>query len=479
MTNADSGATATAGGASIDVWNFATEKSPTIDSLLATKHAVLTDRAARRALDKHLSALGDGSSDPRNAGIARWMLGQYHLAFDFLKQSGATGQSIEFMLAECCLRAEVQEGTSRPMRRPDLAVKRLSRLDKVQTDLRVWRLWMDALLYSEDFTALSNAVKNCPNAFKEGADILYYEGRIAESDGAREDASARYDAALQRDPTHLASLFRQAYLCDLVGDEDRALALYEAAAQHEPKDTHTLINLGILHEDNGRYDEAIACYRAILEAFPNHRRATQYLKDAEASLNMRVEDEHRGGTERQNLMFKVPVTDLELSVRARNCLQKMNIQTIGDLVGRTDGELLAYRNLGDTTLQEIKSVLAAKGLRLGMIVSSTPLPPLEIPQDDDFDLADLAGDFGGDALPGTGSVPIPEGISEETLNINLNEIDLSIRCRKALQTLKVVSVRDLLSHSEAELLSLKNFGLTSLTELKSKLAEFGVTIRSG
>lgn len=475
MTNAELGASAP----TIDVWSFATEKSPSLDSLLTTKQLVLTDRSARRAIDRQLNSLGDGSSDPRNAGIARWMLGQYHLAFGFLKQSGATGQAIEFMLAECCLRSEVQEGTARPMRRPDLAVKRLSRHEKAQTDIRVWRLWMDALLYSEDFVGLVNAVKNCPNAFKDGADINYYDGRCLEAEGQRNEASGKYDAALQRDPDHLPSLFRQAYLCDLVGDEDRALALYEAAAQHEPKDTHTLINLGILHEDSGRYEQAVACYKAILDSFPNHRRARQYMKDAESSLNMRVEDEHRGGTERQNLMFKVPVTDLELSVRARNCLQKMNIQTIGDLVGRTDGELLAYRNLGDTTLQEIKSVLASKGLRLGMIVSSTPLPPLEIPQDDDFDLADLAGDFPGEPPTGIGSLPVPEGISDETLNINLSELDLSIRCRKALQALKVTSIRDLLTHSEAELLSLKNFGLTSLTELKSKLAEFGVTVRGG
>ena len=58
-------------------------------------------------------------------------------------------------------------------------------------------------------------------------------------------------------------------------------------------------------------------------------------------------------------------TDFELSVRARNCLKKMQIRTLGDLLRISEAELLSYKNFGETSLTEIKTMLASKGLRLG------------------------------------------------------------------------------------------------------------------
>ena len=64
-------------------------------------------------------------------------------------------------------------------------------------------------------------------------------------------------------------------------------------------------------------------------------------------------------------VLSIPVTDFELSVRSRNCLQKMGIMTLGDLCRCTEQELLASKNFGETSLIEIKEMLASKGLRLG------------------------------------------------------------------------------------------------------------------
>ena len=64
-------------------------------------------------------------------------------------------------------------------------------------------------------------------------------------------------------------------------------------------------------------------------------------------------------------MLNIPVTDFELSVRSRNCLKKMNIKNLGDLLRTSEQELLSYKNFGETSLNEIKSLLASKGLRLG------------------------------------------------------------------------------------------------------------------
>jgi DNA-directed RNA polymerase subunit alpha len=60
------------------------------------------------------------------------------------------------------------------------------------------------------------------------------------------------------------------------------------------------------------------------------------------------------------------VEELELSVRSYNCLKAANIRTIGDLLQRTESEMLKYRNFGKKSLTEIKEVLAKMGLSLGM-----------------------------------------------------------------------------------------------------------------
>lgn len=67
-----------------------------------------------------------------------------------------------------------------------------------------------------------------------------------------------------------------------------------------------------------------------------------------------------------------PVDDLELTVRSANCLKAENINSIGDLVRRTEVELLKTPNLGKKSLNEIKEVLAARGLELGMDIENWP-----------------------------------------------------------------------------------------------------------
>ncbi len=75
-----------------------------------------------------------------------------------------------------------------------------------------------------------------------------------------------------------------------------------------------------------------------------------------------------------------PVDDLELTVRSANCLKAENIYYIGDLVQRTEVELLKTPNLGKKSLTEIKDVLASKGLSLGMRLENWP--PVSLRDDD-------------------------------------------------------------------------------------------------
>ena len=66
------------------------------------------------------------------------------------------------------------------------------------------------------------------------------------------------------------------------------------------------------------------------------------------------------------------VDELELSVRSANCLQQANIRTIGDLVQRTEAEMLKTKNFGCKSLKEIKEILAEMGLSLGMKLENWP-----------------------------------------------------------------------------------------------------------
>lgn len=85
-------------------------------------------------------------------------------------------------------------------------------------------------------------------------------------------------------------------------------------------------------------------------------------------------DEEDGGDEdaydeREELvrsLMETPVEELELSVRSSNCLRNANIRTIGDLVARTEEEIAKTRNFGKKSLDEIKSKLAERNLRLGI-----------------------------------------------------------------------------------------------------------------
>ncbi|PZO21781.1 MAG: DNA-directed RNA polymerase subunit alpha [Betaproteobacteria bacterium] len=74
-----------------------------------------------------------------------------------------------------------------------------------------------------------------------------------------------------------------------------------------------------------------------------------------------------------------PVDDLELTVRSANCLKAENIYYIGDLIQRTENELLKTPHLGRKSLNEIKEVLAARGLTLGMKLENWPPAGLDKP----------------------------------------------------------------------------------------------------
>jgi DNA-directed RNA polymerase subunit alpha len=110
------------------------------------------------------------------------------------------------------------------------------------------------------------------------------------------------------------------------------------------------------------------------------RRAGAILKD-QLSVFVDLQGEEEATTKVSEMQFDPillrPVDELELTVRSANCLKAENIHYIGDLVQRTEVELLRTPNLGKKSLTEIKEVLQSHGLMLGMRLEGWPPPSLK------------------------------------------------------------------------------------------------------
>lgn len=111
--------------------------------------------------------------------------------------------------------------------------------------------------------------------------------------------------------------------------------------------------------------EASKIYRKHLNAFVHHRDlASGVPAAAEGVEPVAAEEDSERAALRETLSR--PIDELDFSVRSRHCLDSENIQTIGDLVSRTEADLLKVRNFGKTSLTEIHKKLESLGLSLGM-----------------------------------------------------------------------------------------------------------------
>jgi DNA-directed RNA polymerase subunit alpha len=207
----------------------------------------------------------------------------------------------------------------------------------------------------------------------------------------------------------------------------------------------------LLYEDRDDYARAVQCYQRVLDVFPNHPRAMLFLKDASASGDMYYDEDAQKKRDRMSQVLNIPVTDFELSVRSRNCLRKMGVMTLGDLCRTSEAELLSSKNFGETSLIEIKEMLASKGLRLGQLAPERHTVEYE-----------------------------PEALSADEqalMSRPIADLNLSVRARKCMIRLGISTIAELIRHTGDELLECKNFGVTSLNEVREKLVTHGLKLR--
>ena len=204
---------------------------------------------------------------------------------------------------------------------------------------------------------------------EQTAEYLYQRGATIAARGDNPDeVVALYERAVDADGKHTGALFGLGLENDRRGNDEKALELYQRAAAVFPTNVGVLINLGLMYEDYDRYEMAQQCYDRILEHDANHGQAFLYRKDATASMDPFFDYEQKRRQEQIKTIMNIPVSQFELSVRSRNCLEKMGIDTLGDLTKVSEMELLGSKNFGETSLVEIREMLANKGLGIGQFV---------------------------------------------------------------------------------------------------------------
>lgn len=294
------------------------------------------------------------------------------------------------------------------------------------------------------------------DAAAHNAEFYYQEGALAEAEGDKLRASKFYERSVELDPTHAAALFRLGYLNDLEGNDPDAISFYERCLKYPPIGRGVLYNLGVLYEDNDQYDKASECYRRLHKSDPLDERAKLFLKDTEASLSMYYSPEEEQVSQQFRQVMEVPITDFELSVRSRNCLKRMNIRTLGDLTRVNEGQLLASKNFGETSLEEIRAIMTAKGLRIGQ----------SLEQGMNYERSSYR--------PQQNLTPEEQAV----LNKPVSDLNLSVRARKCMNRLNITTLGELCQRTQDELLEAKNFGMTSLKEVQEKLVTYGLKLRN-
>jgi DNA-directed RNA polymerase subunit alpha len=411
------------------------------DAILRLRNAAFGSAIERKALQTRLNALEEEKRSPEDKAIRqaayRWILGQYEQA-EAAAKNAPTPQA--YLIRGCLALAKGEFGP---------AVEQLQKALDSQPNSAKVAAELAAALRSAG--KISEALKVLEKAGTKDSDVLLQQAWCYEAQGLQEEACNGYTKVLELDPANPQATFRLAYYLDLRGEDDKAIALYQSITQQNKAFVNAMINLALIYEDKDDFDTAVTYLKEALKADPSNKRAKLYLRDAIDSLDMYYDEGQRKESDRLESILRIPINDFELSVRSRNCLAKMNVRTLGDMVKKTEPELLAYKNFGETSLREIKQLLESKGLRLGMHKE--------------------------DEQKRVRAQRLRLGPENSVLTKPIADLELSVRSRKCMQRLNLETIGDLANKTEADLLSTKNFGQTSLTEVKTKLTELGLSLK--
>jgi len=423
-----------------------------IENINTFKKQVYTTKENYEKLEKKIKALRASIKNANDAeakentlilGICLWVAGKQEESIEILTELKSR-KIASYFLGKC--HQELKDYES--------ALDCFERSKRAETkDFEILIDIAEAQRMSGDLQGALKSIEKLSKAYDNEANLHYQWAHCLDDLGEDESALTHYNRALEINPSHPDTLFRLAYDFDLSGDDEKALEYYEKCIKEVPLYTNAMINLGVLYEDNDDYEKAISCYEAVLQSYPNHETAKLYLKDARAGINMLYDDDKVKKEDIEIEVLNIPISDFELSVRSKNCLERMNIKTLADLTKVSELELLSYKNFGETSLTEITNILNQKGLRLGQAVDEMKHKEIFIDDDTDED--------------------------EDNLLKAISEVDLSKHCRKAVEKMGIETIGELVSKTETELLQQKGFKQADIDEIKGQLDELGLELYSG
>ena len=303
----------------------------------------------------------NSASSLTRVGIGYYLLGQQQKAVDYLSKVQKSGAA-RYYYALCLMSLErFAEAEEQFQRAGELGY------DPVQCQLmRAGAIRLQGR--PDDAEAV---MKKIAKEAAGRAEYSYQMGCIWSDRGDTYRAIEYFERAVDMDPHHSRALFRLAAENSNRGNDEEAIRLYEQSLSRPPFYIGSLLNLGLLYEDRENYPAAAFCFRKVLESNPLHQRARLYLRDIEATSDMYYDEETARQQARLEQLLSRPVTDFELSVRSRNCLEGMNIRTLGDLTRVSEQDLLAGKNFGETSLHEIREMMTAHGLMIGQNLRPT------------------------------------------------------------------------------------------------------------
>ncbi len=460
----------------------------------------------RQHLQELENEIGEEGSNRQNtaAGVTHYLLGEHEQAAERLNEVDGDPLA-DYYLAQALLSLKDWDGAI-----DALATAAANGYDEVQCELEkagVVRQAGDTEKADELLTAVSRKAAT-------RAEYSYQKGCVMADRGDTLGAMEYFERAVDMDPRHSKAMFRLAGLMDLLGEDREAIRLYEQSLSKPPLFLGALMNLGLLYEDAENYPAAAYCFRRVLQVYPNHQRALLFLKDVAAATSMYYDEEAMRRQRELEQQMRIPITDFELTARSRNGLERAGIATLGDLCRTSETELLAAKNFGDTSLNEIREILEGRGLRIGQLVeqdtaesggygyspgyaaapggygagAGLPAPPQAGQPSALSAVAPVGGPGGspgGGGSGGPGHAKLSPFVSDDIspaerakLERPVSDLNLSVRARKCLTRLGIVTMGELVSRTPDDLMSVRNFGVTSLNEIRQKLVDFELKLRN-
>lgn len=420
----------------------------TLDQVETLRGALMGQQAGEvrqglTELQQKIEAGDSAEATLARAGVACYLLSKHDDADGFLKQVTSDGVAMFF---HAQVLTSLGRHTEAAQRFEDAGK---NGFDQIEATLRQ----AGCIRANGEVDAAEQMLRSVAASAASRAEYSFQMGCIWADRGDALTAVEYFERAVDMDPHHSRALFWLAAENSLRGNDEESIRYYERSLSRPPYFVGALLNLGLLYEDRESYKAAAFCFRRIMEYDPNHKRAELYLKDIEATQDMYYDEDQARQEARMKQLLGRPVTDFELSVRSRNCLTAMDINTLGDLTEISEQELLAGKNFGETSLHEIRELLSAHSLRIGLNLH-------KVHARDSFVDQSLS----------------PE--EQASLNRPIGDLSLSVRSRKCMNRLAIQTIGQLTSRTADELLASRNFGVTSLNEIRQKLTEMGMKLRN-